>query len=112
MQGSIAKKPYNPIIGETFHCSWKIPPEDVGTTRDSPYLMTYTAEQVSHHPPGKGLTVSYQYTTSVAGPVYRLTSLSFFCGIANFWWMSVVWGFQLLPFCYVKTNLNVYSKMC
>ncbi|XP_052215896.1 oxysterol-binding protein-related protein 11-like isoform X3 [Dreissena polymorpha] len=50
-QGSIAKKPYNPIIGETFHCSWKIPPEDVGTTRDSPYLMTYTAEQVSHHPP-------------------------------------------------------------
>ena len=24
-QGSIAKKPYNPIIGETFQCSWSIP---------------------------------------------------------------------------------------
>ena len=27
-QGSIAKKPYNPIIGETFHCSWVLPPSD------------------------------------------------------------------------------------
>ncbi|CAB1449480.1 unnamed protein product [Pleuronectes platessa] len=24
-KGAIAKKPYNPIIGETFHCSWKVP---------------------------------------------------------------------------------------
>jgi len=39
---SIAKKPYNPIIGETFHCSWKV--------RDD--IVRYTAEQVSHHPPG------------------------------------------------------------
>lgn len=23
--GSVAKKPYNPIIGEVFHCSWRIP---------------------------------------------------------------------------------------
>lgn len=23
--GSVAKKPYNPIIGEVFHCSWKVP---------------------------------------------------------------------------------------
>ncbi|KAL4224720.1 Oxysterol-binding protein-related protein 10 [Mactra antiquata] len=52
-QGSIAKKPYNPIIGETFHCSWQIPPEHVGGSGDQtdPCWMTYTAEQVSHHPP-------------------------------------------------------------
>ncbi|XP_053385118.1 oxysterol-binding protein-related protein 11-like isoform X3 [Mercenaria mercenaria] len=52
-QGSIAKKPYNPIIGETFHCSWKIPPKQEGSKGDQgePCLMTYTAEQVSHHPP-------------------------------------------------------------
>ncbi|XP_052800561.1 oxysterol-binding protein-related protein 11-like isoform X2 [Mya arenaria] len=53
-QGSIAKKPYNPIIGETFHCSWRIPPEQIGETSGDggePYLLSYTAEQVSHHPP-------------------------------------------------------------
>ena len=34
-QGSIAKKPYNPIIGETFHCSWVLPPSD-----DAPGSLT------------------------------------------------------------------------
>ena len=36
-QGSIAKKPYNPIIGETFHCSWVLPPDNTSThhTTDS-----------------------------------------------------------------------------
>ena len=61
IQGSIAKKPYNPIIGETFHCSWKIPPKTLGSDGDQGEhcLMTYTAEQVSHHPPGKS-TLFYQ----------------------------------------------------
>ncbi|XP_034239580.1 oxysterol-binding protein-related protein 11-like [Thrips palmi] len=43
---SIAKKPYNPIIGETFHCSWKVQTPDNRTD-----YVHYTAEQVSHHPP-------------------------------------------------------------
>ncbi|XP_022099491.1 oxysterol-binding protein-related protein 11-like [Acanthaster planci] len=51
-KGSIAKKPYNPIIGETFHCSWELPsdsgPSD-GLTENS--HVTFVAEQVSHHPP-------------------------------------------------------------
>ncbi|KAK3914665.1 Oxysterol-binding protein-related protein 11 [Frankliniella fusca] len=42
---SIAKKPYNPIIGETFHCSWKV------QGSDKTDYVHYTAEQVSHHPP-------------------------------------------------------------
>ena len=25
MQGAIAKKPYNPILGETFKCYWDLP---------------------------------------------------------------------------------------
>ncbi|XP_041366890.1 oxysterol-binding protein-related protein 11-like [Gigantopelta aegis] len=57
-QGSVAKKPYNPIIGETFHCSWKVPlPSDSdGTDVDNvgepePVELVYCAEQVSHHPP-------------------------------------------------------------
>ncbi|CAJ0570251.1 unnamed protein product, partial [Mesorhabditis spiculigera] len=36
------KKPYNPILGETFRCSWHHP--DGSTTY-------YIAEQISHHPP-------------------------------------------------------------
>ncbi|EKX44699.1 hypothetical protein GUITHDRAFT_163527 [Guillardia theta CCMP2712] len=36
------KKPYNPILGEVFHCKWDY--GDGGTTY-------YLAEQVSHHPP-------------------------------------------------------------
>ncbi|XP_011413025.3 oxysterol-binding protein-related protein 8 isoform X5 [Magallana gigas] len=37
------KKPYNPIIGETFRCYWKHPKTDSRTF--------YIAEQISHHPP-------------------------------------------------------------
>ncbi|KAM8979624.1 oxysterol-binding protein-related protein 10-like isoform 3-T3 [Sarcophilus harrisii] len=28
-KGSVAKKPYNPILGEIFHCSWDIPKDQV-----------------------------------------------------------------------------------
>ncbi|GFN78697.1 oxysterol-binding protein [Plakobranchus ocellatus] len=45
-QGCIAKKPYNPIIGETFHCSWHVKDKEEQDVR-----LIYTAEQVSHHPP-------------------------------------------------------------
>ncbi|KAH7645527.1 oxysterol-binding protein-related protein 8 isoform X4 [Dermatophagoides farinae] len=37
------KKPYNPILGETFRCYWHHPETDSRTF--------YIAEQVSHHPP-------------------------------------------------------------
>ncbi|XP_030645961.1 oxysterol-binding protein-related protein 5 [Chanos chanos] len=37
------KKPYNPILGETFRCCWLHPQSDSCTF--------YIAEQVSHHPP-------------------------------------------------------------
>ncbi|KAM3187045.1 hypothetical protein ACTXT7_003075 [Hymenolepis weldensis] len=61
----VAKKPYNPIIGEIFQCSWRLSPsssqnktidgnevENVGSTAgEEPILLTYIGEQVSHHPP-------------------------------------------------------------
>ncbi|GFR75767.1 oxysterol-binding protein [Elysia marginata] len=58
-QGSVAKKPYNPIIGETFHCSWYVrnqenreAKEDEGEDgEDEGTHLSYIAEQVSHHPP-------------------------------------------------------------
>lgn len=37
------KKPYNPILGETFRCFWQHPETNSRTF--------YIAEQVSHHPP-------------------------------------------------------------
>lgn len=70
-KGAVAKKPYNPVLGETFHCSWEVPREKVkplvrsnqGTpgknlnNEDSArgcYRVRFVAEQVSHHPPVSG----------------------------------------------------------
>ncbi|XP_033105231.1 oxysterol-binding protein-related protein 11-like [Anneissia japonica] len=53
-KGSLAKKPYNPIIGESFHCSWQVPsPQQPGQSSkgSSKCRLNYLAEQVSHHPP-------------------------------------------------------------
>ncbi|XP_061122863.1 oxysterol-binding protein-related protein 10 [Syngnathus typhle] len=77
-KGAVAKKPYNPILGETFHCSWEVPRDKVklslrtnqGCVRESGrspnnaaapqgdeeapgacYRVRFVAEQVSHHPP-------------------------------------------------------------
>ncbi|XP_031420208.1 oxysterol-binding protein-related protein 5 [Clupea harengus] len=44
------KKPYNPILGETFRCCWLHPETDSCTY--------YIAEQVSHHPPISAFYVS------------------------------------------------------
>ncbi|KAM7085702.1 oxysterol-binding protein-related protein 5 isoform 1-T5 [Molossus nigricans] len=44
------KKPYNPILGETFRCSWYHPQTNSFTF--------YIAEQVSHHPPVSAFHVS------------------------------------------------------
>ncbi|XP_061738109.1 oxysterol-binding protein-related protein 10 isoform X2 [Nerophis ophidion] len=70
-KGAVAKKPYNPLLGETFHCSWDVPRDKVkanqGSARepsrgpnnaqqgDDPpggcYRVHFVGEQVSHHPP-------------------------------------------------------------
>ncbi|KAM9738143.1 oxysterol-binding protein-related protein 10 isoform 3-T3 [Menidia menidia] len=77
-KGAVAKKPYNPVLGETFHCSWEVPwdkvrplvrsnqgpgreagraPNSAPQGEDSPggcYRVRFVAEQVSHHPPVSG----------------------------------------------------------
>ncbi|KAK1165988.1 hypothetical protein AOXY_G12504 [Acipenser oxyrinchus oxyrinchus] len=69
-KGAIAKKPYNPIIGETFHCSWRVPSHkgsslssqgslnkaglEGGKEASDSYHVRFVAEQVSHHPPVSG----------------------------------------------------------
>ncbi|XP_061381761.1 oxysterol-binding protein-related protein 8 isoform X2 [Danaus plexippus] len=44
------KKPYNPVLGETFRCCWR--------HRNSDTYTYYIAEQVSHHPPVSAFYVS------------------------------------------------------
>ncbi|EDW47173.1 GM20569 [Drosophila sechellia] len=58
-KSAVAKKPYNPILGEVFQCHWDIPgiSQDAQEVRDGPVpwcrrdQLTFLAEQVSHHPP-------------------------------------------------------------
>lgn len=55
----IAKKPYNPILGEIFQCYWSMPSVKSSNTSQSvppiPWCqandLVFLAEQVSHHPP-------------------------------------------------------------
>lgn len=54
----VAKKPYNPILGETFSCIWDVYDEPNGEeVQDGPVpwctenQLSFIAEQVSHHPP-------------------------------------------------------------
>ncbi|XP_065197805.1 oxysterol-binding protein-related protein 9-like isoform X2 [Sycon ciliatum] len=59
-RSSLAKKPYNPILGETFQCMWDVPATH-GVTEsmleNGPVAwahensVSFIAEQVSHHPP-------------------------------------------------------------
>ncbi|XP_023608533.1 oxysterol-binding protein-related protein 9 isoform X9 [Myotis lucifugus] len=59
-RGSVAKKPYNPILGEIFQCHWTLPndtEENTELVSEGPVpgvsknSVTFVAEQVSHHPP-------------------------------------------------------------
>lgn len=67
-KSAVAKKPYNPIIGELFMCHWDIPElnktnSDDAICSDGPVpwckknQLTFIAEQVSHHPPSKFLFI-------------------------------------------------------
>ena len=61
-KSSVAKKPYNPILGEIFKCRWDLgvnndkttPIKNVQNSEDNDgdeQKLTFIAEQVSHHPP-------------------------------------------------------------
>ena len=62
-RSEVAKKPYNPILGETFRCWWNVDEDAqskpaLNSVPDGPLpwcssnQLTFIAEQVSHHPPG------------------------------------------------------------
>lgn len=60
-KSAVAKKPYNPILGEVFQCHWDLPDaeNDPNLVADGPVpwcrrdQLTFVAEQVCHHPPSK-----------------------------------------------------------
>ncbi|XP_077100105.1 oxysterol-binding protein-related protein 10 isoform X2 [Siphateles boraxobius] len=61
-KGAVAKKPYNPVLGETFCCSWAVPRgrvthatnQGAAGAESEYYRVRFVAEQVSHHPPVSG----------------------------------------------------------
>lgn len=71
LQGALAKKPYNPILGEIFNCSFDVREEcstgiernplnavnDVPPAEETREVRFY-AEQVSHHPPGRPVKIA------------------------------------------------------
>ncbi|KFD58711.1 hypothetical protein M513_00404 [Trichuris suis] len=54
-KGGVARKPFNPVAGELFTCSWVPSGDFVDPPTDSQPLSTskvrFHAEQMSHHPP-------------------------------------------------------------
>lgn len=59
-KSSVAKKPYNPILGEMFRCHWDINEHSADEPLSNgpvPWCnrdqLVFVAEQVSHHPPSK-----------------------------------------------------------
>ena len=62
-RGSVAKKPYNPVLGESFKCYFDVPnmldgDQNSPLVKDGPCpwaksssSLLFIAEQVSHHPP-------------------------------------------------------------
>ncbi|XP_028177613.1 oxysterol-binding protein-related protein 9-like isoform X1 [Ostrinia furnacalis] len=62
-KSQVAKKPYNPILGEVFRCHWELDGADTHSNAaekevgDGPVpwctadQLSFVAEQVSHHPP-------------------------------------------------------------
>lgn len=78
-KGAVTKKPYNPLLGETFHCSWEVPRDQIRPLGSQTHpvgsagretntrsvqealragpdccRVRFVAEQVSHHPPVSG----------------------------------------------------------
>ena len=63
-----ALKPYNPVLGEFFNCSLPCPASD--------QLVTFLAEQVSHHPP-----VSALYAECRAAGVFFVGRIATISGV-------------------------------
>ncbi|XP_043192017.1 oxysterol-binding protein-related protein 9-like isoform X2 [Amphibalanus amphitrite] len=80
-KSEVAKKPYNPIIGETFRCVFDVPDQPATAGRppvtDGPvpwggrHQVCFVAEQVSHHPPVSAFYAEhYDKRVSLCGHIW------------------------------------------
>ncbi|XP_037310088.2 oxysterol-binding protein-related protein 10-like [Pungitius pungitius] len=51
-KGAVAKKPYNPILGENFHCSWYVPRDRVRPLRTANFTAANSAPTAACTLPG------------------------------------------------------------
>ncbi|XP_059195876.1 oxysterol-binding protein-related protein 10 [Centropristis striata] len=51
-KGAVAKKPYNPILGENFHCSWYVPRDHVRPLRTTSCTGPHSAPTATSTIPG------------------------------------------------------------
>ncbi|KNC54187.1 oxysterol-binding protein [Thecamonas trahens ATCC 50062] len=65
------KKPYNPILGETFRCAWDLAPTEA---LPFPSRTHFYAEQVSHHPPISAFYVANRKAGFVVNTAIRFKS--------------------------------------
>ncbi|KAI6217607.1 Oxysterol-binding protein-related protein 9 [Aphelenchoides besseyi] len=92
-KSGVAKKPYNPILGETFRCRWTVPelPLSGQKTKSGPFpgsdinQVTFVAEQVSHHPPVSAFYAEHPASKiSLAAHIWTQSSfLGLSIGVAN-----------------------------
>ncbi|KAI6209917.1 Oxysterol binding protein, variant [Aphelenchoides besseyi] len=94
-KSGVAKKPYNPVLGETFRCRWTVPniPLSGQTTKSGPFpgsdvnQVTFLAEQVSHHPPVSAFYAEHpQKKISLSAQIWTKSSfygLSMSIGVSN-----------------------------
>ncbi|KAJ8942655.1 hypothetical protein NQ318_013368 [Aromia moschata] len=81
-KSSVAKKPYNPILGEIFRCHWDVPNQDNSeeVVDDGPVpwcsrnQLSFVAEQVSHHPPIRSPDLRFLMTNDDETPLSLLVS--------------------------------------
>ncbi|KAI6183290.1 Oxysterol-binding protein-related protein 9 [Aphelenchoides bicaudatus] len=98
-KSGVAKKPYNPILGETFRCRWTIPGTQLTgkKTESGPFpgsdtnQVTFIAEQVkycfyvSHHPPVSAFYAEHpEKRISLSAHIWTKSSfLGLSIGVAN-----------------------------
>ncbi|XP_033341941.1 oxysterol-binding protein-related protein 9 isoform X2 [Megalopta genalis] len=121
-KSGVAKKPYNPILGEIFRCHWDIPNDVVDSTNDSKLVaegpvpwcrenqLSFVAEQVSHHPPISAFYAEH-YTKQISFGAHVWTKSKFLglsIGVHNVGkgWVNVLqYGEE-----YVLTFPNGYGR--
>lgn len=101
------KKPFNPILGETFRCYWQHP----NTSR-----TYYIAEQVSHHPPISAFFISnrqdgYSLNCSILAKskFYGNSTSAILEGVAQLTLLPRGENYTLsMPYAHCKNNLKAF----